>query len=206
MRNKLMLVVLFSFAIVACENIVDDDNDNNNGKDTRLLQTMQTMSKDIDNVNSTNDPDQDFAVKMRIHHKGAINMANYELSKGNDNEVKQMADTIVRLHTLEIAQLDSFLNEHTVKVDSINGKEFVDESEQAMEKLDSLIKVKTLSGDVDHDFLVLMIEHHKSGVEIADAELEFGQDDSLKTLVITKMREGAEEEIDRLEALLEKNY
>lgn len=205
MRNKLMLVVLFSFAIVACENIVDDDNDNNNGKDTRLLQTMQTMSKDIDNVNSTNDPDQDFAVKMRIHHKGAINMANYELSKGNDNEVKQMADTIVRLHTLEIAQLDSFLNEHTVKVDSINGKEFVDESEQAMEKLDSLIKVKTLSGDVDHDFLVLMIEHHNNGVELADAELEFGQDDSLKTLV-TKMREGAEEEIDRLEALLERNY
>lgn len=205
MRNKLMFLVLFSFAIVACENIVDDDNDNNNGKDTRLVQTMQTMSKDIDNVNSTNDPDQDFAVKMRIHHKGAINMANYEVSKGNDNEVKQMADTIVNLHTLEIAQLDSFLNEHTVKVDSINGKEFVDESEQAMEKLDSLIKVKTLSGDVDHDFLVLMIEHHKNGVELADAELEFGQDDRLKTLV-TKMREGAEEEIDRLEALLEKNY
>lgn len=205
MRNKLMFIVLFSLAIVACENIVDDDNGNHNGKDTRLLQTVQTMSKDIGNIKGTNDPDQDFAQMMKIHHKGAIDMANYELLRGDDSEVKQFADTIVRLHTQEIAKLDSFINNHTVKMDSVNGKDFLDDSNQAMDKLDSLIKVRTLSGDVDHDFLVLMIEHHKSGVEIADAELEYGQDDSLKTLV-TKLREGAEEEIDRMEALLDENY
>jgi uncharacterized protein (DUF305 family) len=205
MRNKLMFMVLFSFAVAACENIVDDGNGNGTGKDNHLMLTMQDMSKSIANVKATNDPDQDFAVKMRIHHKGAIDMANYELLRGDDKEVKDFADSIVKAHTLEIAQLDSFLNSHTVKVDSVNGKEFLNESKQAIAKMDSLIKVRSLNGDVDHNFLVLVIEHHRSGVELADAEISSGQDAGLKALV-TKLRQGAVGEIGQLQALLNKNY
>jgi uncharacterized protein (DUF305 family) len=205
MRNKLMFLVLFSFAVAACENIVDDGNGNGTGTDNHLMLTMQDMSKNVVNVKTTNDPDQDFALKMKIHHKGAIDMANYELLRGKNQEVKNFADTIVKAHTLEIAKLDSFINSHTVKVDSVNGKVFLNESKQAMAKMDSLIKVRTLSGDVDHDFLVLVIEHHKSGVEIADAELSSGQDAELKALV-TKLRQGAVEEIAKLQALLNKNF
>ena len=75
----------------------------------------------------------------------------------------------------------------------------------AMEKLDSLVKVRILKGDSDYDFLVLMIEHHKSWVEIADAELEFVKDDELKAIV-SEMKAGAVKQIAELEALLEKNY
>lgn len=205
MRNKLMFLVLFSFAVAACENIVDDGNGNGTGTDNHLMLTMQDMSKNIVNVKTTNDPDQDFALKMKIHHKGAIDMANYELLRGKNQEVKNFADTIVKAHTLEIAKLDSFINSHTVKVDSVNGKVFLNESKQAMAKMDSLVKIRSLSGDVDHDFLVLVIEHHKSGVEIADAELSSGQDAALKALV-TKLRQGAVEEIAKLQALLNKNF
>lgn len=200
-----MFLVLFSFAVAACENIVDDGNGNGTGTDNHLMLTMQDMSKNIVNVKTTNDPDQDFALKMKIHHKGAIDMANYELLRGKNQEVKNFADTIVKAHTLEIAKLDSFINSHTVKVDSVNGKVFLNESKQAMAKMDSLVKIRSLSGDVDHDFLVLVIEHHKSGVEIADAELSSGQDAALKALV-TKLRQGAVEEIAKLQALLNKNF
>lgn len=205
MRNKLMFIVLFSLAIVACENVVNDDNGNTTGKDTRLLQTMQTMSKDINNVTPTGDPDKDFVSTMKIHHKGAIDMANYELLRGKNDTVKQFADTIVRLHTLEIAKLDSFINTHTVMKDSVNGKAFWMDADQAMAKMDSLIKVRTLSGNVDHDFLVLMIEHHKSGLDLADAEIQSGKSDTLKSIV-TRMREGAVEEISKMEAILDENY
>ena len=205
MRNKLMLIVLFSFAIVACENVVNDDNGNTNGKDTRLIQTMQTMSKDINKVSSTGDPDKDFVLIMKIHHKGAIDMANYELLRGKNDTVKQFADTIVRLHTLEVAKLDSFAKGHTVVKDSVNGKAFWKDADEAMAKMDSLIKVRTLSGNVDHDFLVLMIEHHRSGVELADAEIQNGQSDTLKSMV-TQIREGAVEELSKMEAMLDENY
>lgn len=199
-----MFLVLFSFAIVACENIFDDDDDKDNGQDSRLFQTLQRMSSAIDNVDTTNDPDQDFALKMKVHHRGAIDLANIEILRGDDEKVLEIADSILEAHTLEITKLDSFLNAHSVVVDNVNGKAFNDAAEEAIEKMDSLIKVKTLNDETDHDFLVLMIEHHKSGVEMADAELEFGKEEDLKALV-TKMREGALEEIELLEDLLE-NY
>lgn len=201
-----MFLVLFSFAIVACENLIDDDNDNGNGNDdSRLVHTLQRMSDAIDDVDNTNDPDQDFALKMKVHHRGAINMANFEILRGDDEEVLAMADTLIEAHSLEIARLDSFLHSHSVVVDSVNGKQFNDASDEAMAKLDSLVKVIPLNNETDHDFLVLMIEHHKNGVEMADALLEFGKEEELKAMV-TKMREGAEREIALLEALLEKNY
>lgn len=203
MRSKLMFLVLFSFAIVACENIFEDD-DKDNGQDSRLFQTLQRMSSAIDNVDTTNDPDQDFALKMKVHHRGAIDLANIEILRGDDEEVLQIADSIIEAHTLEITKLDSFLNAHTVVVDNVNGEAFNDAAEEAIEKMDSLIKVRTLNDETDHDFLVLMIEHHKSGVEMADAQLEFGKEEGLKALV-TKMREGALEEIELLEDLFE-NY
>ena len=198
-----MFLVLFSFAIVACENIFEDD-DKDNGQDSRLFQTLQRMSSAIDNVDTTNDPDQDFALKMKVHHRGAIDLANIEILRGDDEEVLEIADSIIEAHTLEITKLDSFLNAHTVVVDNVNGEAFNDAADEAIEKMDSLIKVRTLNDETDHDFLVLMIEHHKSGVEMADAQLEFGKEEGLKALV-TKMREGALEEIELLEDLLE-NY
>lgn len=205
MRSKLMFLVLFSFAIVSCENIIDDDNNNGNNKDNRLLKTLQDMSKNIDKVETTNDPDEDFALKMKVHHRGAIDLANHELLRGDDEDVLEWADTIKQLHTMEIAKLDSFINAHAEVEDSVNGMDFLDEADLAMEKMDSLIKVRNLSGDTDHDFLVLMIEHHKSGVELTDAVLEFGKEEEFKAWV-TKMKEDAEEEIAALQALLEEKY
>ena len=40
------------------------------------------------------DPDVDFAMMMRIHHQGAIDMANAELSNGKDPQMKKMAKAI----------------------------------------------------------------------------------------------------------------
>lgn len=201
-----MFLVLFSFALVACENLIDDDDDNGNvNDDSRLVHTLQRMSDAIDDVDETDDPDQDFALIMKIHHRGAINLADYEILRGDDEEVLDMADSIMDAHSLEIAKLDSFLHSHSVVVDSVNGDQFNDEAEEAMEKLDSLVKVIPLHNETDHDFLVLMIEHHKNGVEIADAELEYGKHEQLKAMV-TEMKEGALREIALLEALLEKNY
>lgn len=206
MRSKIMLLVLFSFALVACENLLDNDDDNGNvNSESRLVHTLQRMSDAIDDVKTTNDPDQDFALKMKVHHRGAINMADYEILRGDVNEVLEIADSIIEAHTLEIVRLDSFLNSHTVVVDNVNGKQFNDASDEAMAKLDSLVKVIYLHKETDHDFLVLIIEHHKNGVEIADALLEFGKNEELKAMV-TQMRMGAMREIALLEALLEKNY
>ena len=49
---------------------------------------------------------------MRIHHQGAIDMANAELSGGKDPQMKKMAKAIITAQKKEIAQFDAFLSKH----------------------------------------------------------------------------------------------
>ena len=82
---------------------------------------MQAMMKDgNDNMASmkmTGNPDVDFAMMMRIHHQGAIDMAQAELRDGKAPEMQKMAKNIIAAQKKEIAQLDRFLakNGHPVE-------------------------------------------------------------------------------------------
>lgn len=85
MKNKFVFLVLFSFALVACENMMLPDM-NGNSNANPLLQKMDKMSNEMDKLMMTKDPDHNFAMMMKSHHKGAIDMANYELSHGSDDK------------------------------------------------------------------------------------------------------------------------
>ena len=58
------------------------------------------------------DPDVDFAMMMRMHHQGANDMANAEMSNGKDPQMKKMAKAIVSAQKKEIAQFDAYLAKH----------------------------------------------------------------------------------------------
>jgi uncharacterized protein (DUF305 family) len=74
---------------------------------------MKTMMKDMNDkmssVQTSGNADVDFAVMMRIHHKGAIDMAKAELRDGKDVQMRGMAKGIIAAQEREIAQLDKFL-------------------------------------------------------------------------------------------------
>jgi len=57
----------------------------------------------------TGDPDIDFAMMMRIHHQGAVDMAQAELRDGRNPQMRKMAQDIIAAQKTEIAQLDKFL-------------------------------------------------------------------------------------------------
>src|SRR3546814_4867352 len=82
----------------------------------------------------TKDPDNDFAMMMKIHHLGAIDMANLELKNGNDEQLKAMAQTIIETQQAEITQLDAFLQVHSAH---LNDPEF--RSEEHTSELQSII-------------------------------------------------------------------
>lgn len=74
---------------------------------------MKAMMKDnndkMTGMSMTGKPDVDFAMMMRIHHQGAIQMSEAELKDGKDPEMKKMAKKIISDQKKEIAQLDRFL-------------------------------------------------------------------------------------------------
>lgn len=74
---------------------------------------MKSMMKQNDekmaSVPMTGNPDVDFAQMMRIHHQGAIDMAQSLLRDGKDPQMLKMAKDIISAQKKEIAVLDAFL-------------------------------------------------------------------------------------------------
>ena len=80
------------------------------GMDMKAM--MKDMSGKMSSMPMSGDPDVDFAMMMRIHHQGALDMANAELSTGKDPQMKKMAKAIVAAQKKEIAQFDAYLAKH----------------------------------------------------------------------------------------------
>lgn len=74
---------------------------------------MKGMMKDnndkMSSMKMTGNVDVDFAMMMRIHHQGAIDMAEAELRDGKDPQMKKMAASIIAAQKKEIATFDKFL-------------------------------------------------------------------------------------------------
>lgn len=58
---------------------------------------------------------------------------------------------------------------------------FLADTEQAMTKMDSGMMAKP-SGDVDHDFVQMMVPHHQGAIDMAVAELRYGHNEQLKRI------------------------
>ena len=80
------------------------------GMDMKAM--MKDMSGKMSSMPMSGDPDADFAMMMRIHHQGAIDMANAELSNGKNPQMKKMATAIIAAQKREIAQFDAYLAKH----------------------------------------------------------------------------------------------
>jgi hypothetical protein len=59
--------------------------------------------------------------------------------------------------------------------------QFLAENNAAMTKMMGAMEVKP-TGDVDQDFVAMMIPHHQGAVEMAQAELRYGHNEQLRRL------------------------
>lgn len=80
------------------------------GMDMKAM--MKDSSDKMASMQMTGKPDIDFAMMMRIHHQGAVEMAKTELKDGNEPQMKKMAKGIISAQKREIAEFDKFLAKH----------------------------------------------------------------------------------------------
>lgn len=74
-----------------------------------MKKSMDDMSRQMASMPMTGDPDRDFATMMRIHHQGAIDMAQAELATGKDPQMRKLAKEIIAAQKKEIALIDRWL-------------------------------------------------------------------------------------------------
>lgn len=76
---------------------------------TDMAASMKGMNDQMASTPMTGDPDIDFAVMMRIHHLGAIDMANAELKTGRNPQMRKLAEDIIAAQKHEVAVFEKFL-------------------------------------------------------------------------------------------------
>ena len=79
--------------------------DGSGGMKQSMMSGMDSMQK----MKMSGDTDKDFAMMMKIHHQGALDMAEMELAHGKSPAMKAMAKRIIAAQKKEIAEFDRWL-------------------------------------------------------------------------------------------------
>lgn len=171
-------------AMIAISTACSDDDDNNQisiqaHDENQMMTLMHQMMDEMHTMKVTQDPDIDYASMMRMHHMGAIDMAELELKSGSNSEMKAKAQAIIDAQQKEISEFDSFLA--SAKPTTMN-MEFHMQMMEGMDRMGKQSDLQIINGNIDQDFATLMIEHHKSATEMAQMQLLMGKDAGLKEM------------------------
>jgi uncharacterized protein (DUF305 family) len=108
----------------------------------------------------------------------SVAITSLALAQGS-TPAKHIRDAIPRPHPAD-------------RQDHDNESSFMSENDVAMNKMMADMTIKP-TGDIDQDFVAMMVPHHQGAVDMAKAELRYGQNEELlrlaRKIVISQQRE-----------------
>jgi uncharacterized protein (DUF305 family) len=113
--------------------------------------------------------DQAFLSMMLAHHQGAVQMAEAVLPKAKDAVVKQWAQNIIKDQNTEIKQMQSWLK----AMGGINTKS----QAGMMSEMKDMMKMMQKDKDLQKSFVVHMVPHHASAIDMANQALQYSKDE-----------------------------
>jgi uncharacterized protein (DUF305 family) len=172
--------------------------------DAAMTKMMNDMA-----VKPTGDVDHDFVAMMVPHHQGAIEMSEAELRYGQNEQLRRIAQDIVTEQLQEIAAMRAASGEKLTPTEatlaaSIAGtaaglgfssrrpadnvppslkreRPFLAQNDAAMAKMMNDMTIKQ-TGNIDRDFVALMVPHHQGAIDMAQAELRYGREPQLRRI------------------------
>ena len=152
-----------------------------------------------------NDADIAFAQGMIPHHEGALTMSQVALERATDPRVIDLANRIEAGQDPEIDLLTGWLEEwgEPLESDDMGGMDHGSDDTAGMDMdMDMDMEEMPAAGpEFDRMWLQSMIEHHRGAVDMAQTELEDGQDTEALELA-QLISETQAQEIAEMEALL----
>ena len=61
---------------------------------------------------------------------------------------------------------------------------FMHSMEESMNRMDNGMKSAPMNGNIDHDFVTMMMPHHQGAIDMAKAELIYGKDPVTRRLAV----------------------
>jgi len=160
--------------------------------------TSSSASADNSTTAQTNDADLAFVQMMAPHHEQAIEMSDSLLEKtGIRLEVTALATEITEAQVPEIEQLDAWAEQWGVE--EMSG---MDHDMDGMMSDSDMQELEGAEGtEAETLFLNQMIEHHTGAIEMAQTEIDDGENPDAIAMAEDIIRT-QEDEISRMRALL----
>ena len=156
-----------------------------------------------------NDADIAFAQQMIPHHAQAIAMAEMATSHATSPKVRELADNIERAQQPEIDLMTGWLQTWGAEVPSTNPNDMGDMGHGSSGPMPGMMSPEQMNqmsqaggAQFDRMFLEMMIEHHKGAIEMAQTELNEGENSEAKQLA-QKIITDQQAEITQMQALLQ---
>jgi len=157
----------------------------------------------------TGNVDDDFVAMMVPHHQGAIDMAQAELRYGRNEQLLRVGQEIIVGQLQEIAAMRVAVGNKVSRYQAMlaaSGPEtatteapsplsdaggasaslaaevrFLEENNVAMTKMMRGMTIKP-TGDIDRDFVAMMVPHHQGAIDMAQAELRYDHNAQLRRI------------------------
>ncbi|MBE7170498.1 MAG: DUF305 domain-containing protein [Williamsia sp.] len=203
------LVFLFSWLIaLSCKNTntAKPEAGNHSSADMAnfyltLPQTMNDMVNRMKAIPFSGNNDRDFASLMREYYDGAIDIARLQFAHGKQKDLKAFSQATIKDLKQELLVLSNFLKDEPTEKSS-SAQMFQRAIKNALSQIPA---DNSLHGrETDHLFVQLMINHHKAGLQLLRAELEYGAHQTMKIDARNRLAKQAEE-IKWLQSWLSKN-
>jgi uncharacterized protein (DUF305 family) len=167
------LALATAITLSACSS---DDSSGTNGMDGMSGSSSSATAAPSSSADATqdfNDQDVTFATMMKPHHEQAVEMADVILAKdGISADVTDLAAQIKDAQGPEITQLEEWITAWGAD-DSMSG---MDHSMDGMMSDEDMSALESATGaEAEKLFLEQMMMHHEGAVEMAQTEVDKGQ-------------------------------
>ena len=167
-----------------------------------FLLMMDTMMIAMDAVGRGHSTDQEFILEMIPHHRGAIDMARYEIIHGKSFEMIQLAKSILAEQSSELSQMELWIKQH-LATGEVPESPALEAFGQCMETMMAQMPSSGKLTNTDYAFAAVMIPHHQAAVDMAGIILTHGTD--LQALAFAKGLVSNEQiEIEQMHSYLKK--
>jgi uncharacterized protein (DUF305 family) len=170
----------------------------NNAAMTKMMSGMT--------IKPTGDVDRDFVALMVPHHQGAIDMAQAELRYGHNQQLLRLSQEIIAGQLQEIGAMHVAVGDKVSAFEAMLAggasedsaaseaggaaspaarrpatveASFLHENAIAVNRMMASMAIKP-TGDIDRDFVAMMVPHHEGAIGMAQTELRYGNSASLR--------------------------
>lgn len=156
-----------------------------------------------------NEADTEFVQMMIVHHEGAIEMADLIVERASTEQVRELGERIRDAQGPEIEQMTGWLESWGEELPSDMDHGGMDHGGMDMDGMDQQQAMEALENadgaEVDRLFLELMIEHHRGAIEMAQDQIDNGQNADAIALA-EDIIAAQEAEIAEMEQMLEGSW